>query len=1038
MKPLEFSIKQPLFVNLLCIFLVLAGIVALKAMHRDLFPNVSYDTVIITTVYDGATPRDMEKLITIPLEKELKEVDDIEEMTSASIENFSVIAIKIDPDTKNKDKVVTDIQRAVDSAKDLPVDLLEDPAVREIKSKDIPVVEVTLSSDMPEAKLQQHAKVLEELLLDMPEVSAVNRGGWRDQEIWVEVDTEKMAKYHIAVSEVMKDLARRNVSMPGGKLVREKKEYLLRTGGEFETVEEVGGVIIRANDAGHWVRVRDFADVSYGFEEEQAISKTNGKKAIKLVVVKRQRADAINLVDKIKVMVAKYESEVKDAPQISLVNDYSYYVKRRLKVLIQNGFLGIIFVIITLLLFLNPRVATVTAVGIPIAFMITFFVMLSLGININLISLFGLILVLGMLVDDAIVISENVYRYVEQGLPYKEAAIKGVGEVWRPVTSTVLTTIAAFMPLMFMTGLMGKFVWSIPVVVIIALSASLLQALFILPSHLAEMGRIPKINLSEKFQMKRSQNWLKLLTDWYVRVLEKAIKRRYAVAAGVFLLLVGTVIIAKFFLPVVLFPARGIDNFFVRAKLPVGTPLEVTEEKFRLLEELIGRIPADELDDYVTEVGIAQNDPHDPFTERASHLGQIAVFLKPSADRDRETKEIIEDLRESSKSFTGFEELSFDEVIPGPPVGRPIVVKLRGDDLDKLDKISKGLEAYLATIKGVLDIKSNYEQGKGEWQVVVNEGEAAKAGLSIQDIGSAVRFAFDGGVATKIKKADEEITVRVRFPYESKYDETKLSDVKVENERGNLVPLDAVASFVEKPGVSAINHLDRRRAITVTANVDQDVTTSLEVTEKIAKEYKGFNEMFPGYTITFGGEFEETEKSMSSLGRAFMLAVALIFLILATNFKSITQPFIVMMAIPFGLIGVVLSFLFHGMALSFLALLGTVGLSGVVVNSSIILVDFINSRRASGEARLEAIIDAGRVRIRPVLLTTITTVAGLFPVAYGLWGSDPILIPAALALMWGLVFATALTLLVIPCFYAIMDDIYERASFLKFWKNNHN
>lgn len=1007
-------------------------------MNRDLFPNVNYDIVLVTTTYHGATPSDMEKLITIPIEKELKEVDDIDEMTSASIENFSTIALKLNPDAKNTDKVVNDIQRAVDKAENLPVDLLDDPVVREIKTKDIPVVEISLAGEMSERELQEHADIFEEMLLDMPEVSAVNRKGWRDKEIWVEVNPDIADKYYISLGEVMQALQKRNVSSPGGTLIRNKKEFLLRTTGEFETAEEIKEVIIRANELGNWVQVKDIAEVSDGFEEEQEINRTNGSRAINLVVVKKESADAIDLVNKIKEMTANYEENVSNAPEISLVNDFSYYLKRRLSVLVNNGTIGIVFVIITLLFFLNPRIAFVTAIGIPIAFMLTFSAMFILGISINLVSLFGLIIVLGMLVDDAIVISENVFRHIEDGMPFKEAAIKGTGEVWRPVTSTVLTTVAAFLPLMFMTGIMGKFVWSIPVVVIIALASSLLEAFFILPSHLAEIGRIPKTKLAEKLHLHRPKHWIKSLTDWYVKILERALNRRYIVSTGVFLLLIGTFLLARFYLPVVLFPARGIDNFFVRAKLPVGTPLEVTEKKFEVLEDLVATIPEDEMDDYVTQLGILQNDPDDPFTERATHVGQIAVYLKPSADRDRETKEIIDDLRKKGEKIKGFEELSFDEVIPGPPVGKPIAVRIRGDKLEVLEKIAIEVEEYLKNVEGVTDVKDDHEMGKSEWRVVVNESEATKAGLQVKDIATAVRNAFGGGIATTIKKADEEIDVRVRYPYDVKYLPKKLGDVDIRNSFGNLVPLNVVATFKEHQGVSAINHLDRRRMITVSANVNQDITTSVEVTEKLAERFKNITEEYPGYTVTFGGEYEETEKSMQSLFKAFSLAVILIFLILATNFKSVIQPVIVMMAIPFGLIGVVLSFFAHGEPLSFLGLLGAVGLSGVVVNSAIILMDFINMRRAEGEDRRKAILEAGSLRIRPVLITAVTTVVGLFPVAYGLWGSDPILMPAALALMWGLIFATGLTLIVIPCFYAVVDDIHNKLLFMRFWRSNNN
>ena len=1031
---IKFFIKQPLFVNLITLFVLVAGIVSLTSMNRDLFPNVTYDIVIVTTTYNGAAPQEIERLITIPLERELKEVDDIKEMTSASIENFSVIALELEPDADDKDKIVTDIQRAVDKAKDMPQDLLDPPVVREVKAKDIPVIEASLSGNMSEKDLQGHAKIFEDMLLDMPEVSAVVRRGWRDKEIWVEADPAKVSAYHIALAEVMSALARKNVSVPSGKLVREEKEYLLRTTGQFETADEIRNVIIRANDAGNWVRVKDIADVRDGFAEEQSIYKTNARRAINLVVVKRESADAIDMVSKVKDAAAKFKESTKNAPDISFVNDHSFYVKRRLNVLVQNGLLGFFLVIIILLLYLEPRVALFTALGIPVAFMATFFIMKALGITINLVSMFGLIIVLGMLVDDAIVISENVFRHVEMGKPLREAALIGTLEVWRPVTSSILTTIAAFAPLMFMTGIMGKFIWTIPVVVSIALLASLMEALFVLPSHLAEMERLPPMGLAKKLQFKKPQALLDKFGRWYGKFLYKALKRRLFVSGIASLLLIATLLAAKLILPVVLFPAKGIDVFFVRAKLPIGTPLEVTEEKFRPLERLVAEIPKSELNDYVTHIGMTQKDPNDPFTQRASHVGQIAVYLKPEVDRKRITKEIIAELREKSGGMTFFEELSFDEVTPGPPVGKPVAIRLRGENLSRLDEIAGDVKKFLSGIVGVLDIKDDYEEGKGELRVIVNEDEAARAGIMVGEVARAVKDAYDGGIATTIKKTDEEIDVRVRFPYGVKYDEESLKKVMILNSRGNLVPLSQIAEFKTEPGIQAILHLDRRRVVTVTANVDQNATTSMKVAKKLSDEYSDFSKKYPGYTISFGGEYEETEKSIGGLFRAFILALFIIFIILATDFKSLFQPFVVMITIPFGLIGVAIAFLLHGMPLSFLALIGTVGLTGVVVNSAIVLIEFINRRRAEGVARDDAIVEAGRVRLRPVMLTVVTTVAGLISVAYGLWGSDPILIPAAMALMWGLIFAAVLTLFILPCFYAVMDDVYEKLLFFKFWK----
>lgn len=1025
-KLLEFLVKQPLFLNLITLFLLIAGVTALYRMNRDLLPTINYDTVIITTAYDGAAPKEVEKLITIPLEKELKEVDDIKEMTSASIENFSIIVMELAPDADDKSAIITDIQRAVDRTADLPADLKDPPTVREVKSKDIPIIEISLSGDMSEAELQKHAKIIEDSLLDMPEISAVIRKGWREKEIWVEVSPESSAQYHIALSEVMRALALRNVERPSGKLVQKGEEFLIRTVGEFETAKEIESVIVRSNDAGSLVKAGDIAKVSESFEDEQVIYKTNGFRAINLVAVKRESADAIDMVDKIKKMVAAYEASDQSSLKIDLVNDHSYYIKRRLNVLTQNGFVGIILVVVVLFLFLDARMAFVTSVGVPIAFLATFFAMKSFGMTINLISMFGLIMVCGMLVDQAVVISENTFRHIENGLSFKEAAVKGTLEVWRPVTSSVLTTIAAFIPLMFMTGIMGKFIWSIPVVVTIALIVSLLIAIFILPSQMAQMERFKFTRVHDILFTKKPQQWLKKFIGWYERVLIRALKRKYRIFTVVVFLIAAAVLLAKFFMPVVIFPARGIDLFFVRAKLPVGTPLEETEQKFRLLEKIISQIPESEMNDFVTNIGVTQNDPNDPFTQRASHVGQISVFLKPETDRKRTTKEIIADLRQKSKNINGFEEISFDEVTPGPPIGKPVAIRLRGDDLDKLDMLAEDLKTELKKMKGVIDVKDDYEEGKSELRVIVNEESATKAGLQVNDVAAALKNSFEGSIATTIKKADEEISVRVKFPYDVKYKKESLDKVLVPNARGDLIPLSKVASFETKPGISSIRHLDRRRVVTVTANIDQKQTTSLGVSNGVLEKFSDFSQKNPGYSLSFGGEFEETSKSLASLFSAFILAVFLIFIIMATDFRSLIHPLVVMMTVPFGLFGVIVAFWFHGMPLSFLSLLGSIGLAGVVVNSAIVLIDFINHRRMEGMERDKAIIEAGKIRMRPIFLTVITTVFGVFPTAYGLWGSDPILIPAAMALMWGLIFATLLTLIVIPCFYAIADDLMNK------------
>ncbi|NQT06942.1 MAG: efflux RND transporter permease subunit [Candidatus Omnitrophica bacterium] len=1024
MKIAEFSVKQSLFVNLLSVFFIIAGLIAAISMSREAFPNVSFDMVQVSTVYPGASAKEVEKLVTTPLEKELKEVDDVDEMTSASIEGLSTIILKLNPDVKNKDKLVNDMQRAVDRVKNLPADIKDDPLVTDQDTKNTPVIGIALSGDLPEKRLQDIAEILEDRFLDLDGVAAVRRWGWRDQEIWVEVDPDKLREYHISIEEIMDSLKKKNISVPGGSMVRGDKEFNVRTTGEFMTAAEIEGVVIRANDVGNWIRVRDIAEVREAFHDEDVINKTFGTRSVYLVIVKRASADAIDVVNRLKVSLDKFKETQPPELKSAYVDDMSFYIKRRLNVLKNNGIVGFILVAISLLIFLNKHVAFVTALGIPIAFLASFVIMSFLGLSINLITMFGLIVVLGMLVDDGIIIAENCYRHMENGMSPAEAAVVGTQEVVKPVTATILTTMAAFTPLMMMSGILGKFIRYIPMVVIIALGASMIEAFIILPSHIADFVRIKK-DKNGKVISKKNTVWFQKLLKSYTNILTKAIKKRYRVCLGVFLLFIICVFLAAKVMPFELFSSRGIEIFFIRAEAKMGLPLDEMNKRISKVEEEVLKLPENELEALVTQIGVMSEDPHDLRARRGTHLSQMIVYLTPETDRKRDAQAIIDFLKNKTKGIEGFERLYFEKIRPGPPVGKPVAVMIRGEHFPILEEIAEKFKAFLGTIKGVSDINDDYEIGKEEIMVVVDEDAAASAYLGVGDIARSVRNAFEGGVATSIKreKAAEEIDVLVRFPKSERSNFTAFDKILIPNKFDNLIPLNRVARLENKSGISSISHLDGKKVVTVKADVDSGIIKSGKVNSMAMNEFKDIERDYPGYTVKYGGEQEETMKSMNSLIKAFVLAFFLIFMILSTNFKSLIQPLVVMVAIPFGIIGVVIMFMLHGEAFSFLAIIGIVGLSGVVVNDSIVLVEFINRLREGGMDRRHSIIEAGQMRLRPVILTTITTVVGLTPVAYGIGGSDPILIPMALAMCWGLAFATILTLIVIPCIYAIIDDL---------------
>ncbi|MGE0267591.1 MAG: efflux RND transporter permease subunit [Candidatus Omnitrophota bacterium] len=1026
MKIIELSIKNSLLVNLISVFILLAGVYSMFKIQREAFPAVSYDIVTVSAVWPGAPTEDVEKFVTIPLEEEIGSVSGLQDIDSRTDEGVSTIGVTINPGISDKRKVVNDIQRAVDRVKGLP-DEVEDPEVFELATREFPIIEISISGAVSEKVRRQYAESLKDQLLDIDGVSQVNEIGWRDYEFWVEVDPKKLTEYYVSLQEIMDALQTRNVTVPGGQLTADDKEFNVRTTGEFKTAEEIGEVIIRANDSGNWLRVKDVAKVKESFEDPTTIAKVNGENASAMVVVKTEQADAIKVVDLVKEQISLFEKKLPANMEIKTANDFSFYVKRRLGVLTTNGMIGFLLVLFILFCFLDPIPAFLTAMGIPIALCITFILMSMLGISINLVSMLGIILVLGMLVDDGIVISENVYRYIEQGLPVREATLRGASEVMAPVTFTILTTFSAFAPLMFMDDIIGKFVRQIPIVVIITLTASLFEAFIILPSHLFDAFRI----FGGKTRVKKEKKWYGKVQNLYKNALNSSLNWRYGILIGMIIVFAFSIWIVKHKMKILMFAGEGIEYFWIRAEAPKGTPLEKMNTLLLPVEDLVSKLPASELDSFRTYIGSIESEQgFDPNAKRGTHLAQITVFLTPAQKRDRQPREIMDDIRKQLNQMGGFEKLYTLLPKEGPPTGADVEVGIRGEDYAVMEKIAAPFVEFLKSRKGVSDVNTSYDFGKKQLKVIVDEEQAKKYYLTIGQIAMTVRNVFKGGVATTIKpeKADEEINVVVRFPESERNRLDVFDEIYVPNSRGNLVKLNSVARVEESEGVYLINHFDGKRVLYVTAQVDNKQATSFEVNHELQKKFKNASGDFLGYTIKYGGEFEDQQKSMQNLMASYLFALFLIFILLVAEFRSLIQPFIVMVAIPFGIIGVILSFWVHdmilpsGRPLNFFAMMGLVGLTGIVINDSLVLMDFINRLRKEGKPRRESLIEAGLVRLRPIIMTSVTTIGGLVSVAYGIGGGDPFLKPMALAIVWGLTFSTILTLIGIPCIYAIFDD----------------
>ena len=1007
---IEFSVRNPVTVNLLTLFVLGAGITTYFRMHRELFPEFSRQAVQITTQFTGASPEEVENLITAKIEEEMTDLDELDEMLSISQEGRSEILLKFQPET-DMNRALNDVRAALDDVTDLPEEA-DDPQVREVKST-FPVITVSLAADIDEATLRDMAKDLRDDLRRLPGVATVRILGIREQQIWVEVDPARLEQYGMSLDDVRAAIAAHNRNVPGGTLKTPRGEILVRTLGEVAGAEEVERIILRSVATGTPLTVADLATVRETFEEPTTIGRWGGRAAINLVVIKERTGDAIDIAASVRALVEEVRDRLPETVTIGVYNDFSVFIRNRLNTLRLSGAIGLTIVLITLWVFMRARIAFLTGLGIPFAMLGGIVLMSLYGISLNMISLFSLILVLGLLVDDAIVVTENVYRYVEQGMDPRQAAIQGTSEVAWPVVATVTTTVAAFLPLLLIPGTMGVFLAPIPVVVTFALLASLLEALVILPSHLSDV-----ITPAYAQRVRRREvGWLTRARSVYGTLLAIAVKWRYVTAVLLlcFTILLGTT--AWYRIPFVLFREFESSQFMINLETSSAAKIEDTLEVAKRAEQVVLNLPPEELRSVATNVGITFLDVHR--AEWGPNLGQLLVELEE--DRRRTVDAVIADLRGGMADIPGITKIQFLKTQAGPG-GPAIEARIVGAEIPVLRRLADEVKGFLRGIPGVRDVRDDFTEGKEELQITLLP-EARALGLNLGQIARQVQQAFLGVEASTIQRRDEDVPIVVRFPQAARRSLETVAGMKITLPSGEKVFLRDVARLESAIGTSKIRRDDQKRTITVLADVNTREANAFQVAQRLKREFADVSSSFPGYRVVIKGERQEAEESVAALPQVSLIALLLIYFLLGSLFKSFIQPLIVMAAIPFALDGVVIGHLIMGEPLSFLSMMGLVALAGVVVNDSLILVDFINRARKEGTPRDEAILKSGVARLRPVLLTTITTVGGLIPLAFFSSGQAKFLSPMAISVVWGLSFATILTLILVPCLYAMLDDI---------------
>ncbi len=1011
--------RRPLIVNVLMIAAILGGLIATKIMNAETMPQIDMGTVSITTLDPGAGAEDVELSITAPIEEEVLSVDGIDKLTSSSMEGVSSITVTLDPDLEGeaKKQALTDLQKAVDrAASKLPTDLPQKPSVSELSSKKIPVMELHVAGDVPEETLRVVARQLSEGMRELDGVAGVDKVGMRDREVRVMLNPEKLHHLGVSIDEIRGAITRRNVRESGGALEAFATEKQILTVGQFDSPRDVAEVIIRSRGPGNDVRIRDVADVVLDYNDWGVQSRSDGQLAIVLSPRKKADADGINTAAEVRAYIDQARTTLPPGVELRMVNDISRFTYDMLNMLLSNALLGCALVFLVLRLFFDGRLAFWVSVGLPIAICLTFCGMALVDLNLDLLTLTALILMLGMLVDDAIVSGEAIYHEREQGVPALEASTKGAQRVAPPVLVSALTTMLAFAPIAFLGGLEGKFLWSIPVVVALTLIGSLIECQWMLPAHLAHGSNQPV----------RQRGWFLTLKRAYGRLIRVLIRRRLLTIGGFCAALVGIGIYGATAVGFNLYPESEADQFVVEFSLPQGTRLEATRERAEMLEQMIREeVPAEELVNVSTRLGQSSGPSLGGGGGSDPAKARMTAYLPPPGERTTKSSAVVERLRERFDELKGFEQLDISASGSKPTAGAPVEVEVISGGPGRL-AVADAMVAYLQAHEAVVKVDTSYKPGKSIVELELHHEAIAARGLSVRDITDAVRIAFDGATVDEVRTPQE--TVRFRLQY-AREDQGKLDTLKgllLLNAQGKLVRLDSLVSFHERPGQAAIRRYFGRRAITVTAEIDREAITVEKINRELREHIQGTALLaeYPDVRLHYGGEYEQQQAALGGVALAFLACIAGIFLVLLLLFGSATQPFLILIVLPFGLAGAIPGLGLSGMDLSMMAMVGLLGLAGVLVNDSVVMVSSLNeSKGDKSMLSHEEICEGAEGRLRPILLTSLTTVAGLFPTAYGIAGSNQFVAPMVVAMAWGVLFGTFVSLMLLPALYAVEQDI---------------
>ena len=1049
--------------NVLVIAVLVSGMASFLMMRRETFPEFQLEVILVSVPYPGATPDEVETAVCQKVEEAIQSLNGIKRITSIAREGGGFVLVELKSNVGDAQRVLNEVRSGVDRTSQFFPQRAEKFTVEQITFRQ-PAIRVAVvgpddRSQEAEFRLRQVAENVRDRIVELPSVSQANILAAKDFQIDVEIDEATLREHGLTLNQIAQIMRRESLETPGGQIRTEGQEILLRGKNKRETRDEIESLPIIRQSNGAVLTVGELGQVVDDFADTTSISDINGRPAMVVSVDRSSDEDLLVISDTVRAFVDDFE--VPKGYQLVQWNDQSIDVRDRIRMLQNNGMQGLLFVFLVLAIFLDLRLAFWVALGIPISVFGAGVVLLLTGQTLNMLTMFAFLMALGIVVDDAIVIGENIYAHREMKKPFAQAAIDGVLEVLPSVTSSIATTVVAFMPLFYVSGVMGKFIAVMPVAIIAMLLISLFEATFILPGHLSHEKSKPK-NLFEHILFYLSIPFaplgygFKVISRFADRFMEFISEKLYrpalnialtfpliAIASAVFLFLVATSLVRSGKVPFTPFPKLDGKNLNAQVIFPDGTPAEITDEATRRIERAAREVSRQIY--FRENPGIdpesVEEDPIRPLgpvsltfrqvgsaaepggagtaeTVNGGHAGQVFVELVDATDRNVTSAEIVNMWREAAGEFSGAERLTFDSADVGPG-GAPIEFKILASaaQSDQLDGAVEECKTYLENFAGVYDIRDDSTPGKVEFQIKVKD-RALSLGITQEELTETVRAAYFGAEVMRLQRGRHEVKLMVRYPQEQRKSLADFREIRVRTSDGDELPITELADVTVSRGYSEINRLNQKRAITVTANLDETKGNAKDITTKLSEEFLPvLQEKYPDIRISWEGQQQQTAESIQSLGIGFALALLVMYLLLVIEFRSYFQPILVLVIIPFGIIGAVFGHAIMGLPLTLFSIFGLVSLTGVVVNDSIVLLDFINHRVRAGEPIRESLQESGARRLRPVFLTSVTTVAGLYPMLMEKSFQAQVLVPMATSLAFGIIMSTFIVLFLVPCLY---------------------